>query len=419
MAKVLISCIGTGRVNSQETSKRIYEKATYAIDNTEYKTSFVSEALFRNYNIEKVILIGTVKSMWEEVYRVFSELHSQDIDEEKLLELGVYCENANSTSPLYLPYQDEVEKAMGKDSHIILVNYGLNKSELTANSTYILGIEQYLNSGDELYIDITHSFRSIPLYMMNLLIYMKNVSKKKITIKHISYGMFEAKSENGEKTPIIDISDILAINDWLVGAYSFREFGNAYKINELLENGNDSEKSAASLLEMFSDTVNLNHMVGIRHFSQQLSSIKRDELTAIARQIVPQVVDSFRKEFTSPLLDSSNALFQLKVAKWHNNHKNYASAYMALLEAIITHTCECNKMNWEDFNDREQAKDILRKNKVNLSKEYKKINEVRNKLVHAKKTNKDVSDMIGHLKSAISTIEEQITYDLNRKKKKI
>ena len=145
--------------------------------------------------------------------------------------------------------------------------------------------------------------------------------------------------------------------------------------------------------------------------------IKKDELTPISKQIIPQVVDSFRKEFSSPLLDSSNTLFQLKVAKWHNNHKNYASAYMALLEAVITHICECKKMNWEDFSEREQAKDLLRKNKVNLSQEYKKINDVRNKLVHAGKTNKDVSDMITYLESAITTIEKQISYDLTHKKK--
>ncbi len=349
MAKVLISCIGTGRVNNKETSKRVYEKATYTIDDKEYNTSFVSEALYRHYSIDKVILIGTVKTMWEEVYRVFSEIHGQNVDEDKLIELGVHCENANSLSQLKFPFIEDVEKAMGNDSHIILVNYGLNISELNSNSTRILGVEQYLNNGDELYIDITHSFRSIPLYMMNLLIYLKYVSKKNITIKHISYGMFEAKSENNDKTPIIDISDILTINDWLVGAYSFREFGNSYKIGELLKLGNDDEKSASSLLKMFSDTMNLNHMVGIKNFSQQLSSINSNNLQSIASLIVPQVVDSFRKEFSSPLLEKSNALFQLKVAKWHNQHKNYSSSYMALLESIITHICECKKLDWANL----------------------------------------------------------------------
>ena len=101
---------------------------------------------------------------------------------------------------------------------------------------------------------------------MNLLIYLKNVSQKKISITHIHYGMLDISKELGY-TPIIDLESMMDVNDWITGAYSFSEFGNSYKISKLVEN---EDKGVSTLLQEFSNLMNLNHLHAIIHFFYSL-----------------------------------------------------------------------------------------------------------------------------------------------------
>ncbi|MDD2360670.1 MAG: TM1812 family CRISPR-associated protein, partial [Syntrophaceticus schinkii] len=84
MAKVLISSLGTGPPDSNNTSSREYRKAVYKFEGSdkEYKTSFVATALSEHLEVDKIYLVGTSKSMWEEVYRYFSTVSNQLFDED-------------------------------------------------------------------------------------------------------------------------------------------------------------------------------------------------------------------------------------------------------------------------------------------------------------------------------------------------
>ena len=183
--KVLISFLGTGPVE-KGANRREYRTANYHIDDNEYVRTFVADALTEHYGIDTVFMIGTVKSMWEELYRVFCAKRGVEIDEDYYAELGSISETATSKSKLELPDKKKIEKVLGRDSHIVLINYGLNEEEVNNNISAILSLEKDLKNGDELYVDITHSFRSLPLLVMNTLIYLQNVSGKAIQIKKIS-----------------------------------------------------------------------------------------------------------------------------------------------------------------------------------------------------------------------------------------
>ncbi len=89
MAKVLISFLGTGSLNRTpnnqfaNSSDRQYRTAKYHFSNNEESEhTFVAAALAEHNNIDKIILIGTVHSMWEEVYRYFAEKNGKTFDED-------------------------------------------------------------------------------------------------------------------------------------------------------------------------------------------------------------------------------------------------------------------------------------------------------------------------------------------------
>ena len=408
--KVLISFLGTGPLESKD--KRIYRTAHYHLGETDLgEYSFVAAALEKHYQVDATFLVGTVHSMWEEVYKWHREEDGQQVDEDIYLEIADGCEQANHQSSLNIPHQQAIEEALGGSSKVILIKYGISEQEVRDNINIILGIESLLKNGDELIVDVTHSFRSLPIFLMNLLVYLQNVSKKKIDISHIHYGMLEIRNELGF-APIIDLKAILEINDWITGAYSFSEFGNAYMISQLIKN---EDKSSETLLDEFSNLMNLNHLYGIKTLAQRISCLTNKEYGSLLPNLaLTPIIRAFVNQFRVDKNDKDSR-FQFQVAKWQFEHRKYAQSYLTLSESLISYICEINNFEPDKFEDREYAKLILR-GKANpqckcnnqISKIFKEINKIRNSTAHAVETGISTKKMIETLSNSIEDIEKII-----------
>ena len=407
--KVLISFLGTGAFSIKES--RTYKTAHYkmgSVDLGDY--SFVAAALEKHYHIDSTYLLGTVHSMWEEVYRWQMEDDGKKPDDDIYLNIAEACEKSNHLSKLAIPHQDAIEQALGGDSKVILIKYGITDEEIRDNINIILGIEHFLQNGDELIVDITHSFRSLPIFIMNLLVYLQNVSKKAITISHIHYGMLDIIREL-QFAPIIDLKSILEINNWITGAYSFSEFGNAYMISQLMEK---EDMSVSKLLRNFSNIMNLNHLFAMRTESQRLASIKnKTYATTLPSLIINPIVQSFVNIF-NPQTNAKDSVFQLNVANWQIRHRKYAQAFLTLNEAIISYVCEINRLSCDNFNDREMAKDALNGKCPTLQCDqslkdiYHDIKGLRNATAHVLKTRTGINSMINKLNRASSELNKII-----------
>lgn len=421
MAKVLISFVGTGKFQNHDmTATRDYQKTNYRLDDLDIgEFPFMAAGLMQHHHVDKVILIGTAHSMWEEVYRYFTELHGNVITDDTYWdtyrELADSCERATAKSPLDIPHKDEVEQAVG-NAHVVITRYGLDTKEIDENNNIVLGIQQYLSNGDEVMVDITHSFRSLPIMIMNLLIYMQNVSRKNITITHIYYGMLEMFNENKKASatgkgfaPIIDLKNILTLNEWIIGAYSFSQYGNAYKISELLK-GIDNDTS--SRLKSFSDEMNLNHLDAIEDEAGKLSSLKNKTYDSLLPEmIVKPVVADFLKEFGA--VKNNHALFQYRLAKWHCEHMNYALSLICLQESIITYFCQ-QKGDGKDWKSKDKRDEVKKMNKTCLETDYNKITRLRNCVAHSKEIEKNARTMIRELQETLKRVGQVIS-DVEKK----
>lgn len=399
MSKVLISFLGTSRPNNRQ-----YNKATYAFDDgTTRTTSFIAEALAEYHHVDKMILIGTAKSMWEEVYYVFAEKNNC-LKEEIYDEIAHACTAANHTTALSIPHIDAIEEVLGKGSKIMLIKYGLNSDEIEFNASQILSIEDYLSNGDQIIVDITHSFRSLPMLLMNALIYLQNVSRKNLTIERVTNGMLDVTTEMGGKTPVVDLSNLLKMSDWIAGAYAFAQFGNAYKISELME---DEDKSVAERLRQFSDILNLNHIALVKSETSNLSAIKTKKYASkIPEMILTPIVRDFLDNFSSA---KTHGAFQFQLAKWQFEHHNYCAAYITLQEAIITYVCEQKGLDHADYYTREDVKKALKDPPYDtLSTIYKKIKKTRNSLAHNIRSESNSTNMISSLRDYIQQLKDII-----------
>lgn len=367
MAKVLLSFLGAGPLKKKEDlvkdattpenigeAIRAYRKAKYSLEGKIYENrTFVASAIADHHKVDKIFMIGTPKSMWEEVYNTFYN-RSRPVDktleqsedkasEDIWFEIQEHSQATDHNSPLEVPHKEEIEKEMGGGSKVVLIKYGITEDEIRENITRILQLEQCLQPGDELIVDITHAFRSLPLLIMSLLVYLKNVSSKNIKISHIYYGMNEVSGEMGNVSPIVDLKTMLELQDWIIGAYSMKEYGNAYEIAGLLKTQvpeSSCDKGIANQLEKFSDYVNLNYMDSMMKVIQSLSGIHGKCENEMAKLVVNPVIDDFLKKFKGKHF--TDAAFLYRLSEWLFKNRKYAQSYLTALEAIISHSIELN-----------------------------------------------------------------------------
>lgn len=373
MERVLISFLGTGSFNRTNKGEREYRTAKYHIDNKEYKTSFVSAALIDHFDIDKKIVIGTVKSMWEEYYRVFKE-KDEDFNTDLYFQISEFTDKSTYKTESF-PIKDSLEEAL-HNTKIIILKYGLNEAELEDNLLKIIGIEEYLNNGDDIYIDVTHGFRSFPLFAQEILLYIKHVTRKQIVLKKFLYGMLDVTGEIGY-TPIVDLSVVQRMNDWLVGVNEFVSKSDGSKLVELLK---PRSSELSKLIDNFSKAFNINYSHEIKKQYEKILKQDFNKLNPLEKLIAEKGFNEFREHFD---LSKRNSLFQLDLAYWYYKKSLYGVSYLTLTESIITYVAEGIDLDKSfDMSIRERAKNKIYKKHPELGRLYNTVNKIRKNVAH-------------------------------------
>ncbi|HIK29927.1 MAG TPA: TIGR02221 family CRISPR-associated protein, partial [Oscillatoriales cyanobacterium M4454_W2019_049] len=382
MAKILISSLGAGSLDRNNTAARAYRTATYRMndDGQDYTKSFIASVLYEHLELDGVIFLGTVKSMWEEVYRVFSQESASGFQEEEWLGLAEQIESLDRRSSLDSLDLTPVENVLGDRSKCILIKYGLDEAELQENLDRILKIVDDLQEGDELYIDITHSFRSLSVFLLLVLIFLNDLEQeKKIKIQGVFYGMLDVIGELGY-APVVNLKSLFDLTQWIKGAYSLKNFGNGYLISQLLEQ--EGETELADRINKLSEAININYLQTIKQHSIDLKASLKNRGSSSPFKYLRNILEKFTEQFSSRSERESD--FQLKLAGWYFENKRYATGYITLTEAIITYLCELYGKNLRAKSDREEMKDFLHQyNYTELAKLYFKVNPIRNGIAHA------------------------------------
>jgi len=423
VARVLISALGTGPLD-KDVSQRIYKTAHYKFfDNNEsYETPFVAAALSQHMEVDKMLLVGTGKSMWEEVYSYFSLNSQQEVDETYWMDLGQkvaeYYRGGSRVSEDFLApvnesmdgYLRHLRPGVKGGSRCYLIEYGLNEEELWRNFDIFMQIAAGLEEGDEIYLDITHSFRSIPLFMYLMLDFIKTLNTKQIEIGGIYYGMFEAKGEFDGYTPVVDLGPLFKISQWIKGAYDFITYGNGYMIASLLD-----DKEMAEKVRDVSELVNINYITDLK---REVDSLDNYLQGSMSRLPVLKYLSPYFEDFVGRFRGiNSNGAFQFRLARWYFENRRYASGYICLAESIITRTLELYRDDGAKISVTVSGRDKI-KNLIkyhfwkqpdgsairHIYDEYMKISKIRNRIAHAGFSDKslfaeDINNVDRHLKA--------------------
>lgn len=394
MSKTLISFLGTGgKLNKEGQVIREYRTAKYSIEGKfAGESSFVTSVLMDHFAIDNLILIGTVKSMWEEAYRYFCEKNNRPIDVDYYVELSDQIDRANYQTSLSELSLKPLEESLGKNLKVVVIPYGLNKAEQVVIFKSLSETFSQLEPDHEIILDITHSFRSLPLFSTSVIQYLQSLSEKKLHFSKIYYGMLDAMREFDGVAPIIDISATVELQRWSTAAYSFKKYGKGSLLADLL-GGEEGE-----MIKIFSDAVNINYLNEIRTRLANFQQFSDKKMTnEFAQWVVPKVLSSFTKRLQKA--GNSQWRFQFELSQWHRERENYSSAYIVFVESILTYVCEEKGWNWKEENKRNEAKkEIVSNNYKDLRKLYQAANGPRKNIAHnlnrrGNKVNEDIENL--------------------------
>lgn len=399
MGLSLISFLGKGK----------YQETNYSFEGVgTYQTHLLPIALCKLFKPNKLILIVTEKS--------------------KLAQ-------SEKTGK---PYIEEIEESIGDICEIKIQEI---PSEVRENKLWEIfeKIADILSEEDELIIDITHSFRYLPLFITGVISYIR--ASKNIKINKIVYGAFEAKDQEKDITPIYDLTQFVEIQDWIVGTKFFLDTANAKLLSEMLsetqnkfwrkrENYYLSNLPKAlgkisSLLNKFSCAIWLAQPLETMEVSTNLSKILKEaepeiKLWAKPFYVIFSLLRQTAEMFAYPKpdeLSKENLEIQRKILNFLLQKNLYMQAVTLAREWLISYVL-FKKGNTEDwlneslreklayeFNERNSKVDDLISE---IQPIWNKIREIRNEVSHCgmrkKKTN--TLRIINNLKKGIQLINE-------------
>ena len=403
-------------------NEKEYKPATYYVEEGHplEKTELIASAIDEQWKMDKIIFIGTTGSMWSNVYKFYCENKRITMNDEYYDKLKNTELSANKDTLIENLEIEKFNATFDKKIKGIVIKYGVDNKENLENFHSIIEIEKEIEDGDEIFIDVTHSFRSMSFWLFLIMTYLRDVSNKNIDIKNITYGMFEAPNEKKE-TPIVSLNLFVDILKWFKGASELKNYGNSYSILDELEK-NLIDKEIKNEIENFSDTMNINYIDSIEESLKNFNTIKDklNNLEGPGKYIIPQVFKNFINTFELPNKEKfSNEekkyLLRAKLAKWHFNQKRYSMAAININEAIVDFIMDAlnfPNIDTEIKTDKsrlakiwlEQIKEVEDEEIKKYGTMYVETRSIRNKIAHSLDNKRDLKEDIRNLKEYSNNI---------------
>lgn len=245
---------------------------------------------------------------------------------------------------------------------------GKNEEEIWQIFDIVYGV---LQEDDEVYFDLTHGFRYLPMLVLVLGNYAKFL--KRVKICSITYGNFETRSKDGI-APIIDITAFSTLQDWTAASADYLRHGDStligicgtQQLTPILKETCGKDEAAQNMKKLIAS---LNTFTDDMRFCRGMSLIGGKPAADVSCYI-DKVGDQYLKPFR-PLL----AMVRATVADMGANHVanmlaasaqcyrygNLQAAITLLEEGITSVFCERHGLQIDDKSKRDIVEQAFNK----------------------------------------------------------
>lgn len=388
MSKILLTTLGG--VNKE------YRTSSYSINGEIYEDKkFILSALDDHHKFDKIFVLGTVSSMWDAFYEYLCYNKGDILNEDNYLSINEQCSNANNNTSFESIDLKYIYDILPEKYNLKFMKFGLNEEEMIENLNILINITDSFDENTEIYLDLTHGFRSNAFYMFMVMNYINDVKNLNNNIKAIFYGMYEG-TPKGTPIPILNLKIFSEISNLLKGVHDINNYGNFYTLSNSIDDSKLKNK-----LDQFSNSLNINYIGEVKKklvdLNKVIDSLNKTENTLI-KMIVPKALKSFSDQFSNI---KDDYMFLLEISKWYYNQKKYALSYLTMRESITAFFCEkytgsSTKENIEESNrkinqlsfsykgmSRMEKMDPSYKKMEKLIKVFQRCRQIRNNIAHS------------------------------------
>lgn len=358
----LISFLGTGR----------YECSNYIYGGKECCTRYFAKACREFFNPEKIYIVWTVEAKSRHNNEIVKEIEFEEI---------------------IIPY--------GKTEDELYNIFEIITSKIPENS--------------EIVIDVTHGFRSQPMIMLSVAIYLRLI--KSVKIKDIIYGAFEARDDKNN-SPVFSLKPFLDIIDWTGAADFFIKRNDSTFLRDILARIHSEtyiekrEYKATGLKKLGENLKNISDSFalirprgiakGISEMNERIENAKKDIENIPELKPFINILEKIREKYNllntldDNLFSTEGLDFQKKIIKLYLDNNQYQQAITLAREYLLTLFCLKEKLNPIKREERCKVERILGgeiekfNNNVNnyyysrdVAKLWNQITEIRNEIAHA------------------------------------
>lgn len=370
--KTLITFLGKGRIAEGGG----YQQTTYRFDEEHVDTvSFFGLALANYLKPDRLIVLGTASSMWDELLLNHAPAPGE-VDLGALID-AVHGERVDDS--LLSRFAPTIERSVGRRVSLGVIPHARDAIEQFG---IVARLANEVGDGDEIVLDVTHGFRHLPMIGLVAARYLARV--RRAVVKEIYYGAFDMRSEANE-SPVLRLSGLLSLLDWVDGLASYDKDGDFGVFADLLAGANP--EAAAHLAKgAFHERINdARHARGeLRKFRQAFRDAKLGGVEAIFRGALIERTDWVTGE---RLFERQHAL-----AKLHAGKGDFLRAATLGFEAAVTQQIRIAepRADSEDRAIRDRVKTQFeeairaggRRNRTPADQAYLDLRDLRNTLVH-------------------------------------
>lgn len=209
-----------------------------------------------------------------------------------------------------------------------------------------------IETDDEIYFDITHSFRSNPVIALIIAHFAKTMKNAKL--KRLFYGNFESLGQAREvadipveerRAPIVDITSMMELLDWTIGVDTFLRTGNPAQIYDLARDKGRIYQNEPSYRSM------RGFSKALHEFNLHVETVRGLEIhekTSKMLELYPKLVENktgmfpqFEKLTTKideklEILAENEWENMMGTVRWAYEHGLYQQSITLLTEYIVT-----------------------------------------------------------------------------------
>lgn len=313
-------------------------------------TGYAFDAVVKETNPNKLLLIGTKTSGWSEVL----EWYSLHLSEEKKAEADRLGKQIADQKGENIDWK-LVEEFIRKEAHfeqvrIAIVEPGSTQEQLEEYPKRLLNafkdvVDKKKNT--KIIFDISNGFRSMPLYITMFVRYAGMINRSEIKYS-MYYGMFEARK--GSNTPLVDLSAVSELTDWVNAISEFQSLSSVKGLCECLnrEVGKQSDKVKQDQIkyvirqfEQFDCAWNVNNLYYLENGIKQISTLDTKDLpvSETAKLMLNSLRDEFSRRFKKKEKYNYSWLL-ISLSELFTEQGRYGVAAVALQEGFVTYIME-------------------------------------------------------------------------------